>query len=331
VAGHARVGDYAVAKARSTIQDEARLLEHATLASRKTCGDHVVVKGIANVYGGNQSGTAVLDGYYAKGNEISKGKWFTWSWGQGKNPGEVEEDFGGLYADYDFEKEHPWMAYDAFGVTWGCLVNAPKFQRVAEREKKRGTLSKPEAPGGQVLVLDGRTQCVELTKDVADMRDCTYTVEIRWDSGDNGARIFEFANPNGDAVWLSPSENGRLVFAIRKGTAIQQISAPALRKGVWATVRVILAEKYAMLYVDGNKAAETDTLTLTPESVRATQCYLGRGLNGGFFGGMVDRFTIHSVALVDHTPPRPNPATFEMPPDKSLIGEGPAKSLSHPR
>ena len=76
-------------------------------------------KGFAHVYGGNQSGTAMIDGFYAKGNEITKGKWFTWSWGQGKNPGEIDEDFGGLYADYDFETEHPWMAPDAFGATWG--------------------------------------------------------------------------------------------------------------------------------------------------------------------------------------------------------------------
>ena len=463
IAGHARVRDYAVIKARSTVQDNARILEHATLASRKTCGGDVVVKGIANVYGGNQAGTAMLDGFYAKGNEITNGRWFTWSWGQGRNPGEQNTDFGGLYADYDFEKEHPWMAADAFGATWGYLVNSPKFEIVAERAKTKSGLTKPEAilpkleaqgsrgqyvqllsgyllppltgdytlwvqaddegemwlgeagsakadrklcsnpfwagfhdfqkfptqksavvrlekgksypltvllgnsheagsvsvawtkpgstkpeviggenlsvtpdgkqpgvrqriwggiskvadllkradypegvvrEGGQVLVLNGKNQFIELPKDVADMRNCTYTAEFKWTGGEIGARLFEFANPNGDVVWLCPSENGKLVFAIRHGMKVEQLSAPAVQPNVWTTVRVIMDGQHATLHVDGKKVAENNAMALTPESVRATQCYLGRGLKSGHFGGMIDRFTIHSVALMENTQPR---------------------------
>jgi len=52
-------------------------------------------------------------------------------------------------------------------------------------------------------------------------------------------------------------------------------------------------------------------MRLLPEAVRATQCYLGRGLKGGYFAGKIDRFAIHSVPLFDHTPPAPDPAAFE--------------------
>ena len=61
----------------------------------------------------------MIDGFYAKGNEITKGKWFTWSWGQGKNAGEIEEDFGGLYADYEFKDASSTTVRDSFGATWG--------------------------------------------------------------------------------------------------------------------------------------------------------------------------------------------------------------------
>jgi hypothetical protein len=50
-------------------------------------------------------------------------------------------------------------------------------------------------------------------------------------------------------------------------------------------------------YLEGAKAGENRAMTLRPEHIRATQCYLGRGLKGGHFGGRVDRFTVHSVAL----------------------------------
>jgi hypothetical protein len=445
VAGRAKVCDEAVIKAHSTVTGNARILEHATLASQKTCGDNVVVKGVANVYGGNQSGTALIDGFYAKGNEITKGKWFTWSWGQGKNPGEVDEDFEGLYADYNFAVKHPWMAADSFGATWGYLVGAPQFVSCPDKEARKSTLRQPEsvlptldreqtgdnnyaqllmtylrptesgdytfwisaddegelwldgkricsnpfwagfrdyhrfksqksAPvrlekgrmypvkvlhsnahmggslsvswakagankptpipanclfvtadgrkpgvlqrvwgdvhsvadlvkradypdgftrtGGVALALNGKDQFVELPKDIADMRECTYAVEFKWNGGVNGARLFEFANPNGDAVWLSPWENGKLVFAIRHGAKTETLVAQGIQPGVWTSVQVYLDGKRTTLLVNGKKVAENNAVTLSPDGVRATQCYLGRGLTGSYFGGLIARFTI---------------------------------------
>ena len=63
------------------------------------------------------------------------------------------------------------------------------------------------------------------------------------------------------------------------------------------TVRVVLDSPRVTLFVNGQQVADNTAATLAPCSVRATQCYLGRGRDGGHFGGLVDRFTIHSVAL----------------------------------
>ena len=301
VAGNAKVRGFAVVKGRTTVKGNAKILEHGAIFTQKTCSDNVVVKGVASVYGGNQSGTAMLDGFYAKGNEITKGKWFTWSWGQGKNPGEIEEDFGGLYADYVFEDGHGPIAMDSFGATWGYLVNDPKFRDDPQR------VSPLTGQIGQALSLNGKDQFVELQEDIADMADCTYTTEFKWTGGKDGAKIFEFANPNGDAMWLSPSEKGKLVFAIRKGKTVEKLSAPALKGGAWASVQVIFGGKSAILRVNGKTVAENGKMTLKPENVNATQCYLGRGLNGGYFNGQIGRFTIHSVALTNTTPLAANP------------------------
>ena len=67
---------------------------------------------------------------------------------------------------------------------------------------------------GRVLVLNGTDGYVELPKDVADLRDMTLALDVKWSGGDN-ARIFEFAGPDGNAMYLSPSQNGRLLFSIR--------------------------------------------------------------------------------------------------------------------
>ena len=301
----AKVRDYARVS-QATIKDKAKVLEHAE-QREKTCSGTAVIKGGA-ASAGNVSGTAMIDGSYAKGNEVTKGKWFTWSWGQGKNEGELDEEFGGLYADYVFTDEHPWMARDAFGATWGYLVNSPAFAVVSDSERPKSAL--PDSGSGRkssnrALVLNGRNQFVELPKDVADMGACTYTVEFKWDGAREATRVFEFANSNGDALWLSPSEKGRLVFGIRKGVKTEGVAATKpVNKGLWATVRVVLDGPRATLYLNGVQVGENTRMTLRPDSVAATECYLGRGLKGGLYGGMIGRFTVHSVALTDRTPPK---------------------------
>ncbi|KAB2641945.1 MAG: hypothetical protein DVB25_00020 [Verrucomicrobia bacterium] len=299
----AKVRDYARAT-HAIIKDDAKILEHAEQHD-KTCSGNAVLKGGASS-AGNVSGTAMIDGSYAKSNEVTKGKWFTWSWSTGKNDGELDEEFGGLYADYLFTIEHPWMAHDVFGATWGYLVNNPAFAVVSDMERAKPIVADAGAgtpPANRVLVLNGKNQFVELPKDVADMGKCTYTAEFKWDGARDATRVFEFTNSNGDALWLSPSEKGRLIFGIRKGAKIEGVAATkAANKGEWVTVRVVLNGPRASIFLNGVKVGENPRMTLRPDSVAATQCYLGRGLKGGLFGGMIGRFTIHSVALTDRIP-----------------------------
>lgn len=130
---HAMIRDYAVVAKKTTVSGSARILEHARLASGKTCGGAVTAKGISHIYGGSQHGTALLDGFYAKANDISRGAWFTWSWGTGQNPGERDEDLGGLYADYTFDQPHDSLVLDALGAGWGYLAGGAFHQPVIER------------------------------------------------------------------------------------------------------------------------------------------------------------------------------------------------------
>ena len=281
VRGRARVRGFAKVTNKSIMEGDAKLLEHACLIFGKTAKDFSTIKGVSACYG-NASGTVMLDGYYAKGIDAVRGKWFTWSWVTGKNPGEIDEDFGGLYADYDFEQEHPWMARDSFGATWGYLVNRPVFQKYP----------KDTRAGCQVLGLNGKDQFVELPRDLADMLCCSYEIEFKWD-GKEGERLLEFSNSSGDALWLTPSENGRLVFAIRIGAKKAELTAPAVSRGVWTSVIVNLNGRNASMLVDGKTAAKNSEFDLCPEMIRATECYLGRAGNGGFFTGQIDRFRVY--------------------------------------
>ena len=438
------------------MKDRARILEHAEQRD-KPCGGNAVLKGGAISFG-PVSGNSLIDGSYCKGNVVDKGKWFTWSWGTGKNPGDIDQEFGGLYLRMTFEEPHPWMAADDFGATWGYLVGNPSCAIAADTVGYKSTLMEPEGvvpsleakpdfadnfvellagfllppvdgdytfwiaaddegelwlgkaggstadrklcsnpfyaernnyrkfpsqksepvrlekgkayplkvlhgdghmgdslsvawtrpgsdkpeiigpphlsvtpdgkkPGvtrrvwggvakvadlvakpdypegrvrvaGGVLVLNGKDQFVELTKDVADLREATYRVRVCWQGGPN-ERILDCSNDKGDSVSLSPSAGGKCAFVISKGGKSQTLAAPALQAGRWADVAVVLSGESGRLYIDGKKVSEERAMTLHPDDVENPQCYLGRGREGGFLNGRIDSFEVYSVGLED--------------------------------
>lgn len=459
VSGHAEVNGGAViqdyAKVRdfarvrgATIKDEARLLEHAEEfkgRDPRTVGGHATLKGGAVSFG-NVSGTAILDGSYCKGNEITKGKWFTWSWGNGQNAGELDSDFGGLYADYQFQAPHDWMAADNFGATWGYLVGHPRQTTVPELVAYKTALMAPEevlpalegkqnfsqhyaerlagyllppadgdytfwiaaddegefrlgpagattadklvcsnpfyapyrdfrrfpsqksapvhleagkayplevlhannhmgdsltvawtrpgsdkieplgapylsvSPDGQrpgvtrrawagasfikdlvklpdfpsgrvrvsggALPLNGVNQCVELPRDLVDLRQVTFVMQVKWSGGED-QRLLEFVNDRGDSLSLSPSRGGKLVCELRRMDKVETLVAPALTPETWVRLVVVLNGEQSKLFVDGAQVAVNERMSLRPDDLEATRGWLGRGRAGGWFHGLV--------------------------------------------
>jgi hypothetical protein len=461
VQDHAKVRDWGRVMQGATIKDYAKVIEHGTQA-RKVLAGHSTIKGVAHSFG-PVSGNSMVDGSYAKGNEIDKGKWFTWSWGRGQNAGEIDEEFGGLYMQMNFNTPHEWMARDDFGATWGYLVGNPTFYEdpasvkmveasdvledapnfVLPRDPKEtnpnavnrwnnyGSLmsgylhppvtgdytfsvyaddnavvslstdadpanrvklcsatvsgmhnyakspkqkSKPirlekgkvyyieclfKAAGGadymgvawerkgqdraiidgkylsktadgrvgkmtvrhwkdigggtvdklaknprfsrglrrtsnSALVLNGTDQFVELQSDVADMSDISLKAVIA--AGKGTATIAEFSNSKGDRVYLG-MKRGRLVFSIRKGSKTQTLMGPVLKKGVPTEILVTLSGNTGKMYVNGKTVASNGRMTLNPDDVNATECYLGRGRDGNYFKGMIDMLEVYSVPV----------------------------------
>jgi len=298
IEGNAKVRDWARVRSGATLKDFAKVLEHAS-QDRAACGGFAVVKGVAWSQGPVR-GTAMIDGSYAKHNDVDKGKWFTWSWGKGKNAGEVDEEFGGLYMQMTFDNPHEWMARDDFAATWGYLVGDPKI--VADpADKTKGALS-----------LNGEDQFVELQKDIADMGDISIKARVKW-QGQGMSKILEFANAEGDNVTLGIAR-GRVLFVIKKGDDSQLLVGPSVEKDVWTELMVVLSADTGLLFVDDKEVARNDKMTFNPDDIRATVCYLGRGAKGHFFKGRIDNLEIYSVPLRDEVPPSPNPAEMAMQP-----------------
>ena len=136
--------------------------------------------------------------------------------------------------------------------------------------------------------------------------------DVTW-QGEGDATIAEFSNSRGDRVYLG-TRDGRCVFSISKGSTRQELKGPALKKGVPTQILVILSEDSGKLFINDKEAASNEKMTLNPDDVNATECYLGRGRKGNYFKGAIDTFEIYSVAIKDETPPTPNPAAFKIDP-----------------
>jgi hypothetical protein len=271
VSGDARVRDYAKISNRARISDRARVIEHGHQETN-FCRDRTVVKGMAASFGENR-GSPMIDGMYAKSNKIAGGQWFTWSWGVGQNAGETTNDFGGLYLDMQFNNAHPWMAADDFGVTWGYLCRGAEI--------RNGT-----------LVLDGKGAFVELPRDVADFQSVIYQLRVRSNSGGKGP-IFDFANSRtGDSIRLGETRDGRIGFAISHGGRIQTLTGPELPAGEWREIEITLDGAGAALTVDGRVAERQPDFSLVPEMVMADRCKLGRNEAGRCFEGEIDYFRV---------------------------------------
>jgi hypothetical protein len=473
VEGHAKIRDWGLVTQGATVKDYAKVIEHGT-QRQKVCSGYAVIKGVARS-SGNVGGTGMIDGSYAKGNEVNKGKWFTWSWGKGKNPGEVDKEFGGIYVHMSFDDPHEWMARDDFGATWGYLAGNPEIKEdpdsvklidtadvtedatrfvlprdpnqknpnAAHRWDHYGSLmrgylhppvtgeyafwvyaddngvvslstdSNPEnrrkicssrvsgmnnyekfpeqksnpvhlekgkvyyiealfkAAGGgdymgvaweyegqqrtiiegkylsktadgpagtlgvqhwhrigggsvdqlinnprfargltrtsnSVLTLNGNNQFVEFQDDVADMRDITIKATVNW-QGTQDAAILEFSNDDGGKVFLGVKD-GRCVFFINNGEEKQSLTGPPLKANTPTDLMVVLSSDLAKIFINDKEAAVNRAMSLNPDSIRATECYLGRGRDGEFFKGFIDNFEIYSVPLKDEIPPTPDPA-----------------------
>jgi len=182
--------------------------------------------------------------------------------------------------------------WDTYGATWARLINGASYA---------------SDNGGTVLDLDGVDQFVDLHSSVATSIDVSFVVDVKWDGGANGQRIFEFSNPNGDVCWLSPSDSqGKLSFGINIDGEEQVVRAASpLPTGVWKTVSVMMFDDTAIVQIDDFDWGKNDAFTHDVKDVSASVCYLGRGTSGGYFDGRMDNFTIWSKSLIDVTPPTP--------------------------
>ena len=323
----AKLRDYAAVTGNTVVRDNARIIEHGY--TDRGCAEvygNATIKGVAWA-GGRVGGTAILDGHYRKNNLIDSGVWFTWSWSNGQNPGEHNIELGGLYAQYLFETRHPVLARDTYGATHAIVHGKPRMKTYPARKASKthsyvqsyGRKRKVEfsvQTAGTAMALNGRDQYLELPSGTADMRDMSIVVTFKHSRGKPNQRLLEFASSDKMRMYLTPANaGGRPAFVIADGLKTQELRAStSIPKGKWTRLTLVLSGDTGVLQIDGKTVARNDHMTLNPDDLRATNCFVGRGLTGDFFTGEIEDVSIYSVPLIDEMAPTPDPAQWAIAP-----------------
>ena len=196
-----------------------------------------------------------------------------------------------LHAYWKFDETSGTDASDASGNGWtaalvnGAFWSAGKF--------------------GNAVDLDGTNDYVSLPAGIVEgLTDFTVSAWVYLDAVSTWSRIFDFGTGTSVNMFLTPrSGSGTVRFAVTTSGAggEQQINgSAALPAGIWTHIVVTLAGGTGILYVNGEEAGRSSSMTLTPSSLgRTTQNYIGRSQYSAdtYLKGCVDEFRIYADAL----------------------------------
>jgi hypothetical protein len=132
--------------------------------------------------------------------------------------------------------------------------------------------------GKAALNLRGTSgQYVQLPYEVATADELTFAAWVNVRGGTAWQRIFDFGRDTEHYLFLTPNNGSIMRFAIKNGDAEQTVDcSDKLPLQKWKHVAVTIGNGRTVIYLDGEVAAESTTITISPADVRPVLNYLGR-------------------------------------------------------
>ena len=153
--------------------------------------------------------------------------------------------------------------------------------------------------GSKAISLNGTTNFVQLPATIANSQQITVAAWVYWKGGANWQRIFDFGNGEVENMFLTPrADLTHTRFTIKNGGGEQQLNAPALPLNNWTHIAVTLSASDARLYINGELAAQSADITISPADFKPVLNYIGRSqYSDPLFKGNIDDFMVFNYAL----------------------------------
>ena len=164
-----------------------------------------------------------------------------------------------------------------------------------------GQLTLAEGHDGQAISLDGQ-QFLQLPATIADSPELTVATWVNLHATATWQRIFDFGNDTDHYVFLCPrpSANNRLRLAIKDGGSEEILNATVShRLNEWMHVAVTFATDAVTIYLNGQPAATSNTITARPAHFRPLFNYIGRSQfsDDPLLKADIDQFAVYNYAL----------------------------------
>ena len=151
------------------------------------------------------------------------------------------------------------------------------------------------------LSLNGTSQFVQLPYEIASTDAMTFAAWVNWrSSATANQRIFDFGNGPEKYMYLTPSNGSKVSFVIKDGNDSQTLSSSArLSSLLWKHVALTICRDSTVIYIDGEKAAFSDAISIMPSDIHPVLNFIGKGQNSNdpFLKAYIEDVRIFNYAL----------------------------------
>ena len=156
--------------------------------------------------------------------------------------------------------------------------------------------------GTKALRLNGTTQYVQLPYETADADELTVAMWVKMRSSNTWQRLLDFGNDTEHYMFLTPKNSYTNVmrFAIKNGGDEQTLDCKtALPSGQWEHVVLTIGAGRTAIYIDGEEAASTTAISISPSDIRPVLNYIGRSqfASDPLMSADIDDVRIYNYAL----------------------------------
>ncbi len=142
-------------------------------------------------------------------------------------------------------------------------------------------------------------QYVQLPPTIVQGDELTVSLWVLPEAATSWQRIFDFGYDTDHYLFLTHTNGSKMRLAIKNGGSEQTLDATRLTLRQWHHVAVTMKPGHTAIYIDGQLAAQTDAITISPADVKPVVNYLGRSQFNAdpYFSGYLDDVRIYNRAL----------------------------------